>query len=73
MIDFDKQHTNNALLEEFDRKKPDPIKLSIVLNRKGVMGWVCPSVRLSRLYCSTWKTICAKEIEETARNASWQL
>ncbi len=31
------------------------------------------SVCMSRLYCSTWKTVCLKERKESGRNASWQL
>jgi hypothetical protein len=49
------------------------IIMLLLLDRKGLMGWVCLSVCMSRLYCSTWKTICLKEIEEAGRNASWQL
>ncbi len=41
------------------------------LDRKGLMGWVCLSVLMLRLYCSSWKTICPKEIKETV-NANWK-
>jgi hypothetical protein len=48
-----------------------PLKPNLILDRKGLMGWVCLSVCPSVRHASTaaCKTICLKEIKKASRNA----
>ncbi len=74
-------------LSQFQLGTLQKAKLPTLLDWKGLMGWVCLSVCLSIclsvclsvccgyvafLLQEVQKTICAKEIKETGRNANWK-